>query len=172
MRFLVDLELTKPPSRKDGDAGFDFFVPFDTPAFREEFLAANPNDGWSWVDGGIAVAPQGDVLVPSFVRARMLGDVALVAHNKSGVATKQHFDVGAQVVDSSYEGVVHLHVTNVSRHEQVVGFGQKLVQFVPVVVDVTPFEVFDSRKTSKELFYDGHDSHRGDKGFGNGTGLT
>ena len=87
---------------------------------------------------------------------------ALIAFNKSGVATKQGLSVGACVVDEDYEGEIHLHMINTSDKDQTVATGQKLVQFVlmPVsYIDVEEVAELPNRNTE-----------RGSGGFGS-TGL-
>jgi dUTPase len=172
MEFLVDTDLTKPPCRNDGDAGFDFFVPFDTTTFRDAFAEKNTGIDWKWTDEGIVVPPHSDVNVPSFVRSKIPKYIALVGKNKSGVATKQKLDVGAQVIDSTYQGIIHLHVTNTSGSEQKVLFGQKLIQYLPLVIEPNEAKVLSTKDVTKNEFYEGVDTERGERGFGEGTGLT
>ena len=90
--------------------------------------------------------------------------------NKSGVAFNQKLIVGAEIIDSSYEGEMNLHVFNASNTSVEIDFGQKLVQGVPIVIDTDPIEVLDSETVSVEKFYSGHDHSRGEGKFGS-TGL-
>lgn len=133
----------KTPNRGTSvSAGIDFYVP-------EDFETTTLNPGQS-------------VLIPSGIKAQVPRGYALIAFNKSGVATKQGLSVGACVVDEDYEGEIHLHMINTSDKEQVVATGQKLVQFVLVPVsyfDVEEVEELQSRNTE-----------RGAGGFGS-TGL-
>ena len=75
--------------------------------------------------------------------------------------------VGAAVDDSSYEGVLHLHVINVGDETQKVYFDEKLVQFVPVKIDISGVEVI--KDITPEEFFKDHDSDRKDGGFGSTT---
>ena len=108
------------------------------------------------------------MLINTHVRSKLSSNIALIAFNKSGVATKKHLQVGACVVDSSYQGEIHLHVFNWGKEPVILMKSDKLVQFVPVVFDATA----PSYKTgfTKEEFY-GTASERGEGGFGS-TGDT
>jgi dUTP pyrophosphatase len=133
----------KTPSRGTSlSAGIDFYVPED---FQET-----------------TVHPGESVLIPSGIRAHVPSGYALIAFNKSGVATKQNLSVGACVVDEDYEGEIHLHLTNVGRSHTTVKPGQKLTQFILIPVsymDVHVLEELPDRNTE-----------RGAGGFGS-TGL-
>lgn len=174
IKFLVCGNV-KAPQRKAGqDAGFDFFVPEDTPEFRKQLSDCNKYvrieyDG----DNGscrICLYPGEDVKIPSLVRAYIPSDQCLLLVNKSGVALKQKLSVGACLVDSSYEGIIHLHMFNIGTETTYITFGQKLVQAVPFLINNQESEVFYDTDISKEEFYKDHDHERGDGGFGS-TGL-
>jgi len=133
----------KTPNRGTSvSAGIDFYVPED---FETTVLK-----------------PGQSVLIPSGIKAQVPRGYALIAFNKSGVATKQGLSVGACVVDEDYEGEIHLHMINTSDKDQTVATGQKLVQFVlmPVsYIDVEEVAELPNRNTE-----------RGSGGFGS-TGL-
>lgn len=114
----------KPPSRGTSlSAGLDFYVPND-------FKSITLQSGQA-------------ALIPSGVKAHVPKDRALVAFNKSGVATKLGLVVGACVVDEDYEGEIHLHVINSTNGDVTVNPGMKLVQFILLPVDYTVPEVVD-----------------------------
>lgn len=122
----------KDPQRgTSGSAGIDFFVPFE---FAET-----------------TIAPHGSLLLPSGIKASVPNGFALVAMNKSGVATKHGLIVGACVVDSDYQGEIHIHLINTTNREVVVSSAQKIVQFLLVPVEhcginVVPLdELYDSQ---------------------------
>lgn len=153
------------------DAGIDFYCP----AYNEKFFSIlkekNPksdlkveNDENGYF---VSLAPQKSLLVPTGFYTRFPSDIALIGFNKSGIATKKNLMVGACVDDSSYEGVLHLHVINVGDEAQKVYFDEKLVQFVPVKIDVSGVEVIEDI-TAEEFFKD-HNSDRKDGGFGSTT---
>jgi dUTP pyrophosphatase len=124
----------KDPQRgTPGSAGIDLFIPNDY--------------------AGVAIAPQGSVLIPSGIKAKVPDGYALVAMNKSGVATKLGLVVGACVVDSDYQGEIHIHMINVSNRCVNLEPGQKIVQFLLLPVEhcgisiVPPEQLFDSTTT-------------------------
>lgn len=137
---------TKVPSRgTPGSAGIDVFVPNDYPS---ETITLKPGES---------------VLIPSGIVANVPDGHALIAFNKSGVATKQGLVVGASVVDSDYTGEIHIHMINASNKDQVITRGQKIVQFLLMPVNmVESIEVVDELP-SKE-------SERGSGAFGS-TGV-
>jgi dUTP pyrophosphatase len=134
----------KLPSRgTSASAGIDFFVPND---FEPKTLKIGEH-----------------TLIPSGVKVQVPEGHAMVAFNKSGVATKNGLIVGACVVDEDYEGEVHLHVINVTDGEVAINPGMKLTQFVLLPVNYsTPEEVYQLESRNTE---------RGSGGFGS-TGIN
>ncbi len=120
-------------------AGIDFFVPED---FKPTQLF-----------------PGDDVLIPSGIKVQVPDGYALIAFNKSGVATKKRLSVGACVVDEDYTGEVHIHVYNTS-HNKIIDIepGMKLAQFILIPVNYANVEEVDELPTKE--------SQRGDGGFG------
>lgn len=161
------------PKRAHGDAGFDFYVPKYSDALVDEINTKSNRKVNIVKDDNIEevkikLYPHEDVLIPTYVYSQFPSNIALVAKNKSGVATKQKLDVGACVVDSSYQGIIHVHVTNVSSEPQFIEFGKKIVQFVPFLIDDSEPEI-TTGMTPKE-FFGNTASARGTGGFGS-TGL-
>lgn len=149
--MLKLLNLSKVRDVKDpqrgtpGSAGIDLFIPND------------------YV--GNIVTPQGSVLIPSGIKAKVPEGYALIAMNKSGVATKLGLVVGACVVDSDYQGEIHIHLVNVSDKCVPLEPGQKIVQFLLVPVEhcginIVPIEKLYDAKTA-----------RGAGGFGSTGGV-
>jgi dUTPase len=188
---------TKAPQRAEGDAGIDVFIPNLSETFMKSFSEKNPGSPFRW---GMMGAPQSeedlknnkgvflylpaheDVVIPTFVKTRFPDNLYLRVSNKSGVALHQKLTVGAEVIDSSYEGEILIHVFNSSNQTRFLEFGQKLAQLVPEVIDVQPIEIFydatvpqfsQFKNTVAEgEFYSNHKTHRADAGFGEGTGKT
>ena len=180
IKFLV-CGCVKSPQRKRGDAGFDFFVPDYSDEFRMRLI--QENNVWDVFDNElgersdisitrseISLESGADVKIPTFVRALIPEDECLRMSNKSGVALKQKLLVGAEIIDSSYEGIINMHVFNASNHKVSIEFGQKLVQAVPMKIDNGDYCVEYEKDVSVEDFYKDHDHSRGDGGFGS-TGL-
>jgi len=135
------IRTVQSPSRANQyDAGIDFYVPSD---YKSE-----------------GIQPGYATKIPSGIKANIAVGMVLVAFNKSGVATKHGLQVGACVVDSGYEGEIHLHVMNVSHRNVFILPDTKLVQFLylpialPQIIEVEENRLFDIQ------------SQRGDGGFG------
>ncbi len=121
----------KTPNRGTSvSAGIDFYVPED---FETTVLK-----------------PGQSVLIPSGIKAQVPRGYALIAFNKSGVATKQGLQVGACVVDEDYRLEIHLHVINISDKDQTVATGQKLIQFVLIPVCYFDVEEVDNIENNTE----------------------
>ena|SRR5574344_147977 len=156
----------KDPKRNVGeDAGFDFFVPEYNADFEKDFSLKNDKNFAHLSKDGIMIAPRKDVMIPSGIQSSFDKDVALIAMNKSGISSKQKLIIGACVVDSSYQGEIHLHLFNMSDKTVNIPYGQKLVQFVPYKIDVSEYFV----STGETEFFT-EKSKRGDEGFGS-TGI-
>lgn len=186
---------TKSPQRAEGDAGIDLYMPNFSQELIQKIGELNPGSPFSW---GIMGAPMEkdnlnkgvyiylpaheDIVIPMGIKARMPENVCLKVANKSGVASNQKLRYGAEIIDSSYEGEIKIQLFNDSNVIRFIEFGQKLAQLVPVMVDSQPIEIFyDSSNqdfseykntVTVEEFYEGHESERKEKGFGEGTGLN
>ena len=137
----------KTPTRgTPGSAGIDFYVPDDYPASL------------------CTIEPTDRCFIPSGIKANVPDGYALIAFNKSGVALKKQLVVGASVVDSDYQGEIHIHLVNTSDRTVEIAPGEKLVQFLLVPIDHGPITVVGE----DELFSDA--SSRGAGGFGS-TGV-
>lgn len=131
----------KTPTRANHeDAGIDFFVPNNVEPY--------------------AVGPGSSVIIPSGIKVNVPNGHALIAFNKSGIATKKNLQVGACVVDVGYQGEIHIHLTNVGTDIQTIHPGDKIVQFVLVQLGDPYVEV-----VQEKFLYEGV-SNRGTGGFG------
>ena len=132
----------KTPSRANIlDAGIDFFIPND---YNE-----NTN-----------IKPGDSCLIPSGIKANVPEGYALIAFNKSGVATKKGLHVGACVVDCGYQGELHINLTNVSAEYQTIAAGDKIVQFVLLPLGNPVIELVEENNLYEAV------STRGEGGFG------
>jgi dUTP pyrophosphatase len=85
---------------------------------------------------------------------------ALLVFNKSGRATRMKLDKGAEVIDSSYRGEIHIHLFNHSDVEVIIPKGEKIAQLLLIPIWAgQPIEVKELSGTS-----------RGEAGFGS-TGV-
>jgi len=131
----------KTPTRANStDAGIDFFIPND-----HVFSYLTPGES---------------VLIPSGIKVNVPKGFALIAFNKSGVATKKGLHVGACVVDHGYQGELHLNLTNVSSQDQTADAGDKIVQFVLLPLGNPIVELVDEHNLYESV------SDRGEGGFG------
>jgi len=142
MKYSKIREVKSPNRGTEQSAGLDFFVPV---GFDQKLL------------------PGESAFIPSGIRMDVPDGTMLQVCNKSGRA-KDGFIVGAQIVDSDYQGEMHLNVWNVSNKTLHVVSGEKIVQMVLVPILLPELsEVPDS-----ELFRSS--TLRGSGGFGS-TGL-
>lgn len=142
MKIQKIREVKTPTRGTSKSAGIDFYTPDDlTP---------------------ILLGPGEDALIPSGIKAQVPAGHALIAFNKSGIATKNKLIKGAEVVDEDYQGEIHIHVFNNGKHTTLINPGQKLIQFVLLPVNYENTEVVESLENQE--------SERGEGGFGS-TGL-
>ena len=140
MKFAKTRDVKTPTRANATDAGIDFFIPNDMPVTE---LRSNEK-----------------CLIPSGIKVDVPEGYALIAFNKSGVATTRELQVGACVVDCGYQGEVHINLTNVGESPQYIKPGDKIVQFVllplasPYIEEVNESDLYTEK------------SNRGDGGFG------
>lgn len=184
----------KDPIRSVGEnAGIDVYIPENSIDFRVDLRDKNntPDDlnyshftmveagnaaviakvrenKTSYIDsnGKIYIAPHKDIIIPSGIRSKFGPELALIANNKSGIATKKKLVFGASVIDCSYQGEWHLHLINTSDEWQTLECGQKAIQFIPHLISTDPIEILD---LTPEEFYTEKTS-RGE-GWQGSTGL-
>ncbi len=170
MQFIKTRDVKNPERNVAENAGIDIYIPNNTPDFVQALLLKNAHlkaDNnmlkygikSSYLDienGKIYIAPHEDIIIPSGIRSKFGPHLALIANNKSGIATKKKLVFGASVIDASYQGEWHLHLINTSNEYQTLECGQKAIQFIPhliatdevEVLDLTP-EEFYTEKTSR-----------------------
>jgi len=126
------------------------------------------------------LAPGARVMIPSGIKSRMAEPGrALIAANKSGVATKRGLVFGAQVVDYTYKGEIHLSLINTSTKVVRIYEGDKILQFVETPVFFSKVETEISLyvypgpgkpgepvSLGEDEFYKGLKNDRGAGGFG------
>ena len=168
MFYYLSRSVKPPEIGHKGDAGIDFFVPFYTPSFVRDVLKINPDDAAFFsVDANqekiLKVNPHRSVLIPSgvYVNFSVNRPMALIAHNKSGIASSKSLDVLACVVDQTYQGEVHIHLHNNRNQEVVIKQAEKIVQYIRHHIDVSPIYKVDSMEELYEV-----STPRGKGGFG------
>jgi deoxyuridine 5'-triphosphate nucleotidohydrolase len=168
MIFTRTRDVIQPKRANPFDAGIDFYVP----AYTDEFASivaekSNLDAETIMKDQNIKLKPGESCLVPLGVKVIVDQGEALVAFNKSGIASKKSLLVGSAVVDFGYEGEVHLNLHNVSDQVQTIDFDSKIIQFLQLKIDTRqPTEVAtEEYETIARREFD-KDSSRGAGGFG------
>lgn len=106
--------------------------------------------------------PGSRVNIPSGIYCKMeQNDRALIAANKSGIASKYGLIFGAQVVDSGYQGEIHINVINTGNESVRIYEDMKLIQFIETPIYISSIEKISS---IPELYP--YVSDRGSGGFG------
>jgi len=102
-------------------------------------------------------------MIPSGVHAEIPIGYMGIYFNKSGVATKKRLLIGAQVIDTYYDGECHINVHNVSDRNVLIQSGDKLTQMVLI-----PVVHAQSLEVPLDELYSGmkEEEHRGAGGFG------
>ena len=159
MKFCKKLDVKSPVRGTPEAAGIDFFVPENTIEFREMFKEKNSTIQID--DTGITLRPHERVNIPSGIKMDVPVGYALIAFNKSGVSLKYGLDIGASVVDSDYQGIIHLSLVNASNVDVHIEYGQKIIQFVLLPVN---FDLPEEVLTEQEVF--DRTTIRGIGGFG------
>jgi dUTP pyrophosphatase len=152
LRFSKVRDVKSPQRANPTDAGMDMFVPEITPEFRDDF---NQKNQYAYIDCGEIVIPaHGRACIPSGCHFDIDEGWALIANNKSGVATKYGLVFGAAVCDSDYQGEVHISLINTGKSDVRLSAGQKVIQFLymPVRLDQpveVPFEELYNQETNR-----------------------
>jgi len=163
MQFIKTRDVKDPERNVNENAGIDVYIPNNTPDFIEalqnknsHLFINNTNEVpvgvtyFAVADGTINIAPHSDIIIPSGIRSKFKSNLALIANNKSGIATKKKLIFGASVIDASYQGEWHLHLINTSDKYQTLECGQKALQFIPHIISMEEVEVLDE---TPEEFY-------------------
>ncbi len=167
IKFLLTREVKAPSRANKFDAGIDFFVPTFNDQFIEDLKSKNPNLNISIEQDSngkyFLLSNLERVLIPSGIKYKMESPGrALIANNKSGIATKQGLLFGASVCDYEYQGEVHISLFNVSKECVKIYEGMKIIQFIETPVINSDILIVNSES---ELF-NGLNTTRGAGGFG------
>jgi len=146
--YYTKVRDVKSPTRGTSrSAGIDFYVPTFDDKFIVQITNKNKNlsfDGIRFLGGsldpvtltadeaisGIMLFEHERILIPSGIHVNIPEGYALIAHNKSGVASKKGLDILAEVIDEDYQGEVHLSVYNTGTEPQMITQGEKLIQCI------------------------------------------
>ena len=171
LKFFKVRDVKSPERGTPQSAGIDFFIPthaalasmdmlqFDHRLWSTQcYTHTNEATGEKFSRPYIKIDPFGSALIPSGIKVEIPKGFALIAFNKSGVATKKGLTVGACVVDEDYQGEVHIHLINQTDKAVFLQPGEKIVQFVLVPMAYIGLEeVYEIHQEETE---------RGQGGFG------
>jgi len=165
IKFIKVLEVKDPERNPLENAGIDVYVPSNTESFVKALKAKNPDliiynsdvehivEGPTVFDiktGIIEIAPHKDIIIPLGIESKFEANLALIANNKSGIATKKKLVFGASVIDNSYQGQWHGHLINTSDEYQTLECDKKCIQFIPHFISIEPIEIED--KAPEDFF--------------------
>lgn len=156
MKITKIREVKTPTRGTECSAGLDFYVPAGMK---------------------LSMLPGDDVLIPSGIKVEVPHGYALIAHNRSSMATSTRalkyaglkgnpnstrgcVVVGACVVDEDHQGEIYIHLINVGRCAETILPGMKVVQLVLTPVSYEGVEVVDEEELFKQA------TERGKGGFG------
>lgn len=166
IKFLKVRDVKSPSRSNKFDAGIDFYVPVLTKEFLEILKEKNPTIYRDDIrDSEILLRPHKRILIPSGIYCQMSKPGrALIATNKSGVATKLGLVVGATTVDYLYQGEIHLSLINTSDEVVKLTSDMKIIQFIETPIYDSDIEI--NENIPIEDFYGNVKTSRGNKGFG------
>lgn len=115
IKFKKIRDVKSPVRGHSLDAGIDFFIPND----------------WDYKQ---FIIPNDDVRIPSGIMIEIPEGWCMTFLNKSGISYNKKLIVGAQLIDSGYQGEVHFHLINIGMVPMKVNAGDKICQgiFLPV----------------------------------------
>ena len=168
IKFLKTRDVKSPSRANKWDAGIDFYVPKFTKEFLEILDEKNPDinifDQFNDSDFNIVLEPGQRILIPSGIHCQMSNsNRALIAFNKSGVASRLGLIVGSCVVDYEYQGEIHLSLINTGNSPVEIMSGMKILQFIETPVFNSDILV-EENKTPEEFYKE--ETTRGAGGFG------
>lgn len=141
-----------------GGAGPVADVKFDLRDENSDIIKFDAEKGLAY----FLLAPLSRVNIPSGIYCQMAEPGrALIAANKSGVASRDGLIFGAQVVDYEYQGEIHINVINTSSKVVRIYEDQKLIQFLETPIFTSDIEEVDSLQNLYKKA-----TSRADGGFG------
>lgn len=161
LRFALNRDVKLPQRAGEHEAGIDFFIPNNLTVM--DIFEANKNipdihlyqGNSEWPSAGtvclhtsedgyinnICLGAGSRIIIPSGVHALIEPwNSELIAANKSGISTKKGLIFGAQVVDSTYTGEIHISLINPGEFPQSISAGEKAIQFIHTPILLTKVE--------------------------------
>lgn len=157
-----DVQLPKRANQHD--AGIDFFCPVLDSELIQRINEINNSKNVIITPDFILVASGADITIPSGVKVWIMNkESALVAANKSGLATKFSIQFTAQVIDADYTGEIHIGIRNHGKDFFMIKPGAKLIQFLHLPIILS--DIIEVGNDGYNDIVDGK-SDRGEGGFG------
>lgn len=168
--YFTKVRNVKSPTRgTKKSAGIDFYVPEFDKKFIADLKSKNESIVFEYDNeksiSNIVLCPHNRILIPSGIHVKIHHNFALIAYNKSGVASKKGLDILASVIDEDYQGEIYLNVVNTGTESVIIRPGEKLIQFILIPVLYAKLQEIE---TLKELYPE--ITERGTGGFGS-TGI-
>lgn len=155
--FIKTRDVKTPKREHVHDAGIDFYMPKLDEGMITDLVDRNPHlrEDQHWIQteyqenlfheiierAKIKVGAHQRVTIPSGIKAWIVDkNTAWIAHNKSGLASKKGIIVTANVIDADYTGEIHLGIENTSDEPVFFSPGDKITQFIQVVVKYPELE--------------------------------
>lgn len=167
LSYVRTREVKQPTRGTDEAAGIDFYIPtnLDDIIVNEKCKTTGVYPACMFENGYLKemlLSPGDSVLLPSGIHVTLPKGYCLKFENKSGVAAKKHLICGANIIDSDFEGEIHINVHNVGNTPITISAGEKIIQALIYKVELSiPLEC-----ASLESLYAGKNSARGTGGFG------
>lgn len=158
----VDVE--RPIRMSALDAGTDFYVPR-----TKDMIIMNPGTNLEMtMTAPCTLKPGSNAKIRSGISIEVdLGQMALMC-NRSGIASNQNVLVGADVVDSTYDGEIHFDIHNVGQFPIKILPDSRITQVVMVPIICAQFDEYPAERLYEHM---SSIRGRGNRGFGStGTG--
>ena len=159
---ICKIRKVKTPSRGTShSAGVDFFIPEFDSNFLTHLFEKNPDFEGNQICSETVVDDEivmpiriclyagQQILIPSGIKAKIPEGYALIAKNKSGVASKKGITKMAELIDEDYQGEIYFNLLNTSKQDIYIDENEKIIQFILVPVKYNDIEEVSSLE---ELF--------------------
>jgi len=127
-------EVKHPEKGTSLSAGLDLFIPAFNDSFIKDFELKNTNDKDKILlrrnKHEILIYPHQSICIPSGLCFEMDSSVFLMLANRSSVSFKKHLAKLAEIIDSDYQGEVHIVLHNYSNEIISIKENEKIAQLV------------------------------------------
>lgn len=157
-KFKKLRDVNTPTSSYEQAAGWDFYIPNDWKLLPGVHSPVELFIMPAWES--ILLRPNTSIFIPSGIQLSLHSNTAMRFDNRSGNA-RRGLLVGATIVDTDYQGEIHLNVWNVSKNDITIKCGDKILQ--GIFFETPKIELYEIPVT-ESLFT--QSSTRGQSGFG------